>query len=156
MKKSYIIYFLMVIGIVYAAVFIAQADIMAIIDIPSLALIVVPAVLMLLSHFSPLDFVRAFKVALARQGADERELKNALLFFSTAQKLMVASAIAAIFIGIILILDGIAKGKADSAKILSNWLSVDLIAVLYLMLGMMLVTIPFKSAVRKRLNDLGR
>ncbi len=154
MKKTYIVYVLLTIGCSVLAVLIARADIMSIIDPPTLALILGPTILMLLTHFGPKDCINAFRSAMNRSGAAELELKNSLLFFSTAQTLMIVSGIAAVFIGLILILDGMAMGKAESAKILARWFSVDIISVLYTALLMMLVTVPFKSAVQKRLNEL--
>lgn len=154
MKKTYIVYVLLTLGCCVVAVLIAQADIMSVIDPPSLAIILGPTILMLLSHFGPRDCISAFRSAMSRSDAGEVELKNSLLFFSTAQTLLIVSGIAAVFIGLILIMDGMAMGKAESAKILARWFSVDIIAVLYTALLMMLVTVPFKSAVQKRLNEL--
>ncbi|MBN2077328.1 MAG: hypothetical protein JW838_00085 [Spirochaetes bacterium] len=156
MKKSYIVYTVLTLGCAVLAVLIARADIMSIIDPATLAIILGPTILMLLSHFGPRDCVSAFRSAMTGSGAGEVELKNSLLFFSTAQTLLIVSGIAAVFIGLILILDGMAMGKAESAKILARWFSVDIIAVLYTALLMILVTVPFKSAAQKRLNELRR
>jgi hypothetical protein len=154
MKKMYIVYVLLTVGSVLLAVVIAKADMMVMFDIPSLVLLLGPTILMLLSHFRPKEFFNAFKTAMAKNSADECELKNALLFFSTAQTLLIVSTVVAVFLGIIMILDIMAKGKVDNAKILSGWMAVDFISILYLALGMLIVTVPFKSAVQKKLNGL--
>lgn len=154
MKKTYIVYALLAVGSSVLAVLFAQANVLIMIDAPSLAILLGPTILMLLSHFGPKEFINAFKTAMAKNSAGERELKNALLFFSTAQTLMMASTVVAVFLGIIMILDFIANGKADNAKTLSGWMAVDFTSILYLALGMLVVTVPFKSAIKKRLNDL--
>ena len=154
MKKMYFVYFLLTVGIFVLAVILAKSDILFMIDAPSLALLLGPTILMLLSHFSPKEFVNAFKVAMAKNSASEGELKNALLFFSTAQTLMIASTVVAVFLGIIMVLSAIWKGYDNSARVLSGWMAVDFVSILYLALGMLFVTVPFKSAVQKKLNEL--
>lgn len=154
MKRIFIVYALLALGIFVAGVILAQSDLLVMVDAPSLALVLGPTILMLLSHYSPGEFINAFRSAMAQSSADERELKNALLFFSTAQTLMIASTIVAVFLGIIMILAAVWKGNPASAKILSGWMAVDFISILYLGLGMLLVTVPFKSAVQKKLNEI--
>ncbi len=67
---------------------------------------------------------------------------------------MIASTVVAVFLGIIMILGAVWKGYDNSARVLSGWMAVDFIAILYLALAMLLVTVPFKSAVQKKLNAL--
>jgi hypothetical protein len=154
MKKTFIVYAVVTAGIFVLGVIIAQGDLLSLVDAPSLALVLGPAILMLLSHFGPKEFINAFKTAMAKSNAGERELKNALLFFSTAQTLIIASTIAAIFLGIVMVLTAVWKGYAHSAKTLGGWMAVDLISILYAAMLMIVITIPFKSAVRKKMNDL--
>ncbi len=154
MKKTFIVYALLVIGMLILAVVLAKSDLMFIADFPSFGIVLGPAVLMLLSHYRPKEFINAFKAAMEKNNADERELKNALLFFSTAQTLVVASAVVGVFLGIIMILGAIWKGYADSAKVISGWMAVDIISILYAAIIMIVITIPFKSALHKKLNEL--
>lgn len=154
MKKSYIVYAVLTIGLFVLGVVIAKSNIMIMIDMPSLMLVLAPAILMLLSHYRPREFVNAFRMAMEKNDASEHELKNALVFFSTAQKLVIASTVATVFLGIIMILDNIGKGLTDSGKTVAWWMAVDVIAILYAGLLTMVITIPFKSALQKRLNDL--
>ncbi|MBP7737714.1 MAG: hypothetical protein KA369_17155 [Spirochaetes bacterium] len=154
MKKTFIVYFLLTTGIFVLAVIIAKSDLLLMIDAPSLALVLGPTILMLLSHYGPGEIIGAFRAAMEKSGATEKELKNALLFFSTAQTLMIASTVVAVFLGIIMILGAVWKGYDNSARVLSGWMAVDFIAILYLALAMLLVTVPFKSAVQKKLNAL--
>jgi hypothetical protein len=154
MKKTYIVYALLTAGSSVLAVLFAQADLLIMIDAPSFAILFGPTILMLLSHYRPKEIVNAFKAAMAKSNAGEHELKNALLFFSTAQTMMVLSTVVAVFLGIIMILSAVWKGGDNSAKVLSGWMAVDFVSILYLALGMLLVTVPFKSALQKRLNDL--
>ncbi len=154
MKKMYVVYALLTIGLAVAGVLVSQGDLMIMVDSPSLALLLVPTIFMLLSHYGPKEFIRAFQVAMAKTSAGEKELKNALLFFSTAQAMMIASTIVAVFLGIIMILDSIGKGQPQSARTVAWWMAVDFVSILYLGFGLLLITVPFKSAVQKRLNDL--
>jgi hypothetical protein len=154
MKKTYIVYAMLTVGSSVLAVIFARADLLIMIDAPAFAILFGPTVLMLLSHYGPKEFFNAFRAAMAQSNADEHELKNALLFFSTAQTMMILSTVVAVFLGIIMILSAVWKGSANSAKVLSGWMAVDLISILYLAFGMLLVTVPFKSAVQKRLNEL--
>lgn len=150
----YIVYALMTVGCAVLGVIFAKSNLMIMVDMPSLALILGPTLLMLLSHYGPKEFIKAFKSAMATNDAGERELKNALLFFSTAQTLMIASTIVAVFLGIIMILDIVGRGDEYSARKVAWWMAVDFISILYLGFGLLVVTIPFKSAVQKRLNEL--
>jgi hypothetical protein len=154
MKKMFIVYAVLTVGIFVMGIIWAKSNILIMFDLPSLALVILPAVLMLLSHYGPKEFINAFRVAMAKSNADGHELKNALLFFSTAEKLIIASAVAAVFLGIIMILDSVGKGYTESAKTVAWWMAVDVISILYSAIFMIVVTIPFKSAVQKRLNEL--
>ncbi|HPL17290.1 MAG TPA: hypothetical protein PL180_11385 [Spirochaetota bacterium] len=154
MKKMYFVHIVLTMGIFILAIIWAKSDIMFMIDVPSLALLLGPTILMLLSHFSPKEFINAFKAAMAKNSASKGELKNALLFFSTAQTLIAASTVVAVFLGIIMVLGAIWKGYDNNARILSGWMAVDFVSILYLAFGMLFVTVPFKSAVKKKLNEL--
>ncbi|MBN1496232.1 MAG: hypothetical protein JXA07_05645 [Spirochaetes bacterium] len=154
MKKSYIVYAVLTVGLFALGVVFAKSTIMIMIDIPSLMLVLAPVILMLLSHYGPKEFVNAFRAAMEKSNSNEHELKNALVFFSTAQKLVIASTAATVFLGIIMILNSIGEGYTDSGKTVAWWMAVDVIAILYAGLLTMVITIPFKSALQKRLNDL--
>lgn len=156
MKKMFIVYALLSVGIFVLGVIIARGNVMIMVDAPSLMLLLAPTVLMLLSHYGPKEFIRTFKTAMAKSNTGEHELKNALLFFSTAQKLIMASAVATAFLGIIMILDNVGRGNPETARTVAWWMAVDLISVLYAAMLLIVTTIPFKSAVQKRLNDLNK
>jgi flagellar motor component MotA len=150
----YFVYVILTVGLFVLAVIIAKSDIFFMIDAPSFVILMGPTILMLLSHYSPNEFINAFKAAMAKNSASEVDLKNALLFFSTAQTLLIASTVVAVFLGIIMILGAVWKGSDNSARVLSGWMAVDFISILYLAFGMLFVTVPFKSAVQKKLNDI--
>jgi hypothetical protein len=154
MKRTFFVYAALSIGLAVAGVLISNGNLMIMIDFPSLALLLGPTVFMLLSHYGPRECIAAFRAAMAGNGASERELRNAVLFFSTAQNLMIASTVIATFLGIIMILDDLGRGNTESPRAVAWWMAVDFISVLYLGFGMLLLTMPFKSAVQKRLNEM--
>ncbi len=116
-------------------------------DLPSIALLLVPVFLVMLSHFSPAEMAGAFRSAMAGYAATGKELSDSLLFFKTLQKaLLVVSALG--FLTGLIVLAGI---ESDAATF-RNGLGVALLVVYYAAAMVMLVTLPFKSAVKKKLN----
>ncbi len=99
MKRMFVVYAGVTIGLFMLGIVFAKSNIMIMIDMPSLMLVLGPAVLMLLSHFGPKEFIGAFRAAMEKNRASGLELKNALLFFSTAQTLIIASTVATVFLG---------------------------------------------------------
>lgn len=154
MKRMFVVYAGVTIGLFMLGIVFAKSNIMIMIDMPSLMLVLGPAVLMLLSHFGPKEFIGAFRAAMAKNRASGLELKNALVFFSTAQTLIIASTVATVFLGIIMILDNIGRGLTESGTTVAWWMAVDVIAILYAGVLTMLITVPFKSALQKKLNEL--
>lgn len=155
MKKMYPLYLLAALCVFVAGVYIARGEILWLIDPPSAMLVFLPPVFLMLSHYTPGEMGKAFSTAFrGRADADVVETKNALLFFTTLQNLILFSMAITVLLGAILILVGIYRQQNESALVLSHWSSVALLALLYGWLAVMLVTLPFRGALRKKLNEL--
>ena len=146
MKKQYFLCVLLICGVFTAAMALVDGFIYFF-DLPSILFLLIPVFLVLLSHFSPAEMAGAFRSAMAGYEATEKELSDSLLFFKTMQKaLLVVSALG--FLTGLIVLAGI---KSDAATF-RNGLGVAILIVYYAAALVMLVALPFKSAVKKKLN----
>ncbi len=150
MKKSYFILLAVSIGIIILAVNFAKASPLVFFDPVSIMLTYIPTVLILLAVYSPGEFINAFGNAWRGRESSISELKNSIAFFKTAEKLLLVMGIIGLMLGCILMLT--AKWEAEK---FAFGLSYALICLLYAFLTIFLVTIPFRNALEKKLNETG-
>jgi len=135
----------LVIGMVFAA---ARIDYF--LDYPSLIMVVVPAAVLCLAAFPPRVIGRSFTVAFSRQTASEQELRQAAVFFTSLQRCFLLSGAIGALIGIVTILAQLQE--AAMAK-LGQGFALLLITVLYALVLTLVLAVPFRAAVERRLAE---
>jgi len=149
MKKSYFFYLAASLAAIALAIFFARGSYLLFFDPPSLMLTFIPTAFMLLAVYSPGEFINAFKLAWHGNEGTKSEIKNSIAFFDTAQKLLLLMGIIGLMLGCMLMLSA-----GWEVQKFSFGLSVALVCILYAFLTIFLVTIPFKNALEKKLNDI--
>ena len=117
MRKTSVIYFIVsFLVFVYLVrfalgplVFVAIAP-----QIPALCFVLFPVIFLLLTHFSPAEIIRAFKLAGRKSNGTKSELKNAVLFFKTARQFFITITV----IGMIILWIWYLAGGSDKTPTL--------------------------------------
>ena len=127
-----------------------------------LVFVLIPSIFLLLTHYSPVEMKNAFKMAFKKNKGTEAEVKNAFLFFRSAQNifLMIAAlGILAAFIRLIFGVPAIVPIPQDPAPhalgriLFADTIVHSILTIFYPVLLMVLVFLPFKSALQKKIND---
>lgn len=149
MKKSYLFYLTASLATIALAIFFARGTYLLFLDPPSLMLTFIPTAFMLLAVYSPGEFINAFRLAWQGNEGTKSEIKNSIAFFDSARKLLLLMGIIGLMIGCMLMLSA-----GWEIKKFSFGLSYALVCILYAFLTIFLVTVPFKNALVKKLNDM--
>ena len=150
MNKTFIIYGLTALGLWGLAIYFARGDFFMFIDAPTFMIIYAIPLVILLSHFRPGEIIRSFRLAGSSTDGTRAELKNALLFFKETQQLIFTAALIGFFLGFMMMTWLYPK----SADFFARGLVMSLLSVVYALLGAFLITIPFKTAIRMKLNRM--
>ena len=102
---------------------------------------------MSLSTFSFAEMGRFFKISFQRQ-AEPAELRRALVFFTSLQSYTIIGGFTGTFVGLV----GMLMTIEDKAAIGAG-MSIALLTVLYALILNLIVIIPFKTAIKKRLHS---
>ncbi|MCX7040878.1 MAG: MotA/TolQ/ExbB proton channel family protein [Spirochaetes bacterium] len=135
----------LVIGMVFAA-----ARIGYFVDYASLIMVIVPAAVLCLAAFPPRVIGRSFTVAFSRQTASEQELRQAAVFFASLQRCFLLSGAIGALIGIVTIL---AQLQEVAMAKLGQGFALLLITVLYALVLTLVLAVPFRAAVERRLAE---
>jgi len=154
MKKGYLIYLMSALAIIALAIVFARGDFLPFFDAPCIMLVFAPTVLMLLSHYSPSEIVHVFRTAMKGSESDRDELMDAYNFFDEAQRLMYTIALLAFILGVALMLLSYSDKNPQmiTGEQFSRGLVTSVICIIYAMITVMLVTIPFKGAIQRKIN----
>jgi hypothetical protein len=155
MKKTSVIYYLisLVLFVYLVRVVIGPAIFHALAPrVPTLFFVLFPVIFLLLTHFSPAEIIKAFKLA-GRKSGEKSELNNAVLFFQTAQRFFVTVAVIGIFILITWFLAGGFDAGQGPPRI-SHAVFIIVGAIWYPMIFILFICLPFRSAIQKKLNEL--
>jgi flagellar motor component MotA len=147
MKKMYVVYLAIVLGICIGGVLISGGSLILFWDVPSFIFTPGIAFLIMLGHYSPREMVEAFKCAGTAERS-EAELKKSLLFFETFHRITIISGFFAFMLGLVMLL--VSKDLINETKA-GPWMAVAILTVLYALFFVMAITVPFQSAIRKKM-----
>jgi hypothetical protein len=109
-----------------------------------------PVLLILLTHFRPAEIIKAFRLAGRKSQGIKSELENGYLFFQTMQQLFVVLMI----IGLPILAIWLLAGPQTTPPQIAQIVAILIGAFVYPLLFILFLCLPFKSALRKKLNEL--
>ncbi len=154
MKKSYflgLILFIAIISITLWFSMLSFSGILIYIDFLSLFIVLFCPMVLLISNYTLSEVRRNFTIGFKKDSLDPVELKNGLLFFTTLQIYFILSGLMGVFIGIIAVLANLGNPEE-----IGGGLALCLITVLYSIILSMGVSMPFKTGLQKRLNEISK
>jgi len=148
MKKTYIAYLIAVIGICIAAVLFSGGKIWYFLDVPTFILTPVIPLILMLGHYSPREMLDSFLCAGAADRT-EPEIRRALVFFTSLHRLIIISGLFATMLGVVMILVIYPSEHFNSN--IGKYMAVCFLSLVYPLFLIMTVTVPFESALKKKL-----
>ena len=149
MRKSSIAFFIIGLGALISAMLILDTAIPGVVLLPiSFMATWIMSAALLLASFGPSGFAGAYRAAT--RGGDRAELGGAVAFFSSAKRLLVATAVVCVVLAAVK-----ALSRVDSAEHLGPPLATALCSILYSSLGIVFAVEPFRAAAERRLAELG-
>ena len=149
MTKRYFVLVVLSLAVVLGAIIMAKAKVLAFIDLPSVAVVVAPAVLMGFAAHSPRQIGRSYRVAFQSQRASREELGEAVAYFDGLALYVACGGGIGVTTGVVAML----LVLQDVASI-GRGLALCLISALYAVLLIALVVVPFRTAIKRRLAAL--
>ncbi|HUX14088.1 MAG TPA: MotA/TolQ/ExbB proton channel family protein [Spirochaetia bacterium] len=144
MKRSYPLWILVYLGIA-ALAWVLAGGLSMYLDLPSLAVILLLPLPLLVATF-PLREIRNAFFCVFHHAVDGSELRNALVVFSTMERLLLLAGLFGVISGLIGIFSHI-----SSAEMIGRGIALALLTPLYAMVLMMAFTVPLRAAVRRRI-----
>ncbi len=153
MKKSYFVYTLLSIGVFVLAIKFAGGWLRWFLDPATFVAFVCPLLFLLLAIFGPRAMVDAFRAAMGSGGTTKLEVKRAILFFTSAQKIFLLISALLTLSGIVMTFMGI-SGPKEVDNMVYFYFAMALLSIFYALLLMLIITIPFKAALKYKLYKL--
>jgi flagellar motor component MotA len=149
MTKRYVLVVTLTLAVLVAASLLTGAGLAAFLDLPSLAVVMAPAVLMGFAAHSPREVWRSCRLALSDREGSREELEQAAAYFDGLARYLACGGAIGVMTGIVAIL--VSVKDVESA---GRGFALCLLAALYAVLLVVLVAVPFRTAIRKRLAGL--
>ena len=150
MKKTYFPMVAAALALWGFGVWVDRSSLLMYMDVPSLVVVVCPAFFLSLGVFGLREMGRAFTAGW-RDGLSETELRKALAYFDALQQYLIISGVIGTLIGVTTIL-----GQYGDSGSVGKGMALSLLTVLYSLVFMMVIVIPFRSGIRKRLAEAGK
>jgi hypothetical protein len=154
MKLRYFIYAPLAMGTFFLmiAVF-GKVSLLLFWDVPSVIIVLCPLLFLLLAIFGPRAMVDAFRAVLGSGEATKLELKRAVLFFATAQKILLLIGLLGTLASFYCMVGGY-SATLNSGNDYFLFLLVAFLTVFYAFILTMIVTVPFRAALESKLYEL--
>jgi flagellar motor component MotA len=150
MNRFYFVAVVLALGVLALGTVFAAARIVYFLDYPSLIMVIVPAAVLCLAAFPPRVIGKSFFVAFSRQEATEQELRQAAVFFVSLQRFFLLSGAIGALIGIVTIL---AQLQEVAMARIGQGVALLLITVFYSLVLTLVLVVPFRAAVERRLAE---
>lgn len=111
--------------------------------------IVLPILFVLLTHYTPREIISAFRLAGKKSRGEKNEYKNAVQFFQTAQYLFLT----VMGIGVIVLIVWF-LGSGPNSRHIAHPVNIMITFLFFPLVFVMFFCIPFRSAVKKKMNEL--
>jgi flagellar motor component MotA len=152
MNRFYFVAVVLALGVLALGMVFAAAKPGAFLDWASLIVVTVPALVLCLAAFPPRVIGRSFRSAFSRQEASEPDLHQAVAFFRFLERAFLLSGFIAALIGIVTILSQLREVAMEN---IGRGFALLLISVFYSLILMLLLAVPFRAAVERRLAEKG-
>lgn len=149
MKKLFWIRIIIVFVAIAAVCFWVSSDAFAYVDIQSIIAVIILSFVIARATASYKEIGSYIKQASETTNFDKKIAKKGVIFFEMFQNLLIALGVLETFVGVIAMMYHLDKTTSDVGR---GWATV-LAAIFYSVIIIVLITIPFKSALKKRIAE---
>jgi hypothetical protein len=153
MNRFYPVAVVLVLGLILAGIAIDAASVLFFIDVPSLAVVLVPVLAMSFASFTPREIGGSFRAAFVRSHADAALLRTAAAFFRALERYIILSGFLGVLIGLVSMLVVMGSGKGVPDNKVTVGFSLLLLSVFYALVFLLLIAVPFRSAADRKLAE---
>jgi len=153
MRKFYNLSFIIFMGLLFLTAWVSMGirGVSIYLDVLSIMLVLLCSIILLMANFSLSDIRKYFVIGFNKDTALPSDLKNGILFFSSLQKYLILSGVLGSVMGLIAILS-----MLEEPQVVGQSLALALITALYAIILSMVIAIPFKTGLQKRLNEISK
>lgn len=119
-------------------------------SIPSLILVLVPALAMSLANYSLAGLGRCFAVGFRGGATGRRELLEARAYFTALGKYLIVSGLVGFLLGAVIMLSNL----GGDPSVIGAGTAVALLTVLYAIVFYILIPVPFVTGIQRKLAQL--
>lgn len=145
MKKSYFVSLLLFVALFIGAIITSGGRILTFINIPSIIMVAATTFVLLMGSFSLPEMGRCFSAAFADSEATRGELEIAAAFFSSMTKYLLLSGGLGTLVGSITMLS-----QLTMADKIGFGAALSLMTVLYALILISVVSLPFQAGIKKK------
>ena len=149
MYRSYFFTVLGVLGIILIACLFTGVSFLIFLNIFSFGIITLIPIILSLSSYSPAEIAESFVIVFSKKEKTKKQYEKALVFFKALNKYLICAAVIGIHIAFIAMLATI-----EDKSMIGFGLSVSLTNILYAGSLILLIVIPFTTALKKKLAEL--
>jgi flagellar motor component MotA len=149
MKKTYWLMIILFCGMVIGAMITSGAKIAYVLDLPSLIMVLGTTLILSLCNFSFAEIIRFFRIARGKKDGSLEDVRNGIAYFAALSRYSVLSGIIGTFVGAISML-----ANLTDPGMIGFGAALSLLTFLYGIIMMVLVAIPLKLAMEKKLHSL--
>ena len=150
MRKMYVVGAVLFIALIFGAIITSGSVPKYYLNIPSFIMVTGITFVLLLMNFSVREMGRSFAVGFRKKDANLEDLKRGFIFFQTMQFYLLLAGFLGTMIGAMAMLVHL----KDSTRVTSG-AALSLMTFLYGFVFLMLVAIPFKTGIKKRIVEAG-
>lgn len=148
MKRFFWIPLLIAVFTVIGAILLEGVDLLVYVALTPFICTCMVTFLLLLSQFSINEMTESFAVSRMKKPFDKKSVLKGIVFFETMQKFFFVSGIVGLLLGAIMIL----SSYKDPSTV-GRSLAYALLTIIYSCGGMLFISAPFATALKKRLSE---
>lgn len=148
MYRSYIFTVIGALGIMLAACFFTGLSVKYFLNLITFGIIILIPVILSLSSYSPAEIKESFSIAFQKKENTKSRYEKALNYFKALNKYLAGAAVIGILIAFVAVLT-----NYEDKKNFGLGLSVSLLIILYAAVLIILIVVPFTTALRKKLAE---
>lgn len=150
MRKMYVVGAVLFIALFFGAIITSGSVPKYYLNIPSFIMVAGTTFVLLLMNFSVREMGRCFAAGFRKEDANLEDLKKGFIFFQTMQVYLLLSGFLGTMVGAIAMLVHL----KDSSRVTFG-AALSLTTLVYGFVFLMLVALPFKTGIKKRIVEAG-
>jgi flagellar motor component MotA len=149
MKRFYVGTVIIIVAIWIMAIITSGGRLSHYTSIPAFVLVVVVALGASLSNYNLREIGTFFAVGFRKDGGDRKTLEKGIAFFHALQIYLLIGGFLGTIVGVIAMLSNL-----EDTSILGWGMALALLTVLYALLLILIIALPFKNGLKRRLIEL--